>query len=302
MNVRMLSIDTPEKGKTNRGISYSGRQWWYYFSRMRRDEASPLECFDTATDGRTRYTAHSGFINPHAPAGTPLGKALRRSCAPVTGANHTASLRSVPLHSWRGAKGPGAMKRVFSRLGCVALGLVVTACASNSNEVASKHNQEARKPNPLVVEYVVPGRYQNHSCSRLNEERERLAARIKEVESTSEFQTEDGIVHVAALTVILTPVSLVVALVSPTLNEWDDLKYEDRTVLRASIKKDCEWSRDQQWPSQHSEWRFSYSGSTASAEGATLEGTAFIVHSSEKHRLGEMARVTVVGDAERLVS
>jgi hypothetical protein len=51
--------------------AHSDGQRWYYFSNMRRDEVILLKCFDTATDGRTRYTAHSGFTNPQAPADTP---------------------------------------------------------------------------------------------------------------------------------------------------------------------------------------------------------------------------------------
>lgn len=51
--------------------AYSDGQRWYYFPDMTRDEAMLLKCFDTARDGRTRFTAHTGFENPHAPAGTP---------------------------------------------------------------------------------------------------------------------------------------------------------------------------------------------------------------------------------------
>jgi hypothetical protein len=51
--------------------AHSDGQRWYYFSNMRRDEVILLKCFDTATDGRTRYTAHSGFTNPQAPADIP---------------------------------------------------------------------------------------------------------------------------------------------------------------------------------------------------------------------------------------
>ena len=51
--------------------AHSAGQRWYYFSQMRRNEAMLLKCFDTASDGRTRYTAHSGFANPGAPTGTP---------------------------------------------------------------------------------------------------------------------------------------------------------------------------------------------------------------------------------------
>jgi len=51
--------------------AHSDGQRWYYFSKMQRNEAMLLKCFDTANDGRTRYTAHSGFANPDAPANTP---------------------------------------------------------------------------------------------------------------------------------------------------------------------------------------------------------------------------------------
>ena len=51
--------------------AYSAGQRWYYYSNMSRDEALLLKCFDTAKDGRTRYTAHSGFENTSAPPGTP---------------------------------------------------------------------------------------------------------------------------------------------------------------------------------------------------------------------------------------
>ncbi len=51
--------------------AYTKGQRWYYFSNMTRDEAMLLKCFDSAQDGRMRYTAHSGFENPNAPEGTP---------------------------------------------------------------------------------------------------------------------------------------------------------------------------------------------------------------------------------------
>lgn len=51
--------------------AHSPGQRWYYFSDMVPEEALLLKCFDTARDGRTRYTAHTGFENPNAPDGTP---------------------------------------------------------------------------------------------------------------------------------------------------------------------------------------------------------------------------------------
>lgn len=51
--------------------AHSRKQRWFYYSNMTRDEALLLKCFDSAKDGRTRYTAHTGFENPYAPDGTP---------------------------------------------------------------------------------------------------------------------------------------------------------------------------------------------------------------------------------------
>ena len=51
--------------------AHSSGQRWHYFSMMRPDEALIFKCFDSARDGRTRYTAHTGFANPHASPATP---------------------------------------------------------------------------------------------------------------------------------------------------------------------------------------------------------------------------------------
>lgn len=51
--------------------THSSGQRWFYFAGMQRDEAMLVKCFDSATDGRTRYTAHAGFANPHAPRDAP---------------------------------------------------------------------------------------------------------------------------------------------------------------------------------------------------------------------------------------
>jgi hypothetical protein len=51
--------------------AHSSGQRWFYFSQMQPNEAMLFKCFDSARDGRTRYTAHTGFANPHAPAETP---------------------------------------------------------------------------------------------------------------------------------------------------------------------------------------------------------------------------------------
>jgi hypothetical protein len=53
------------------GIHYNPSHRWYYFPLMRPDEAMLLKCYDSATDGRARMTAHTGFDDPTSPAGAP---------------------------------------------------------------------------------------------------------------------------------------------------------------------------------------------------------------------------------------
>ncbi len=48
-------------------MRYTAKHRWYYFPRMRPDEAMLLKCFDSARD-RARFTAHSAFDDPTSPA------------------------------------------------------------------------------------------------------------------------------------------------------------------------------------------------------------------------------------------
>src|SRR5215471_8099563 len=68
-----IAVDLVYPDRTGE-ISYaahSSGQRWFYFSRMQPNEAMLFKCFYSARDGRTRYTVHTGFANPHAPAETP---------------------------------------------------------------------------------------------------------------------------------------------------------------------------------------------------------------------------------------
>lgn len=49
-------------------IAYNPNHEWYYFPRMARDEAMVFKVFDSAMDGRARFTAHSAFADPTSPA------------------------------------------------------------------------------------------------------------------------------------------------------------------------------------------------------------------------------------------
>ena len=44
---------------------------WFYFPRLERDRTILLKCFDSAEDGRARFTAHTAFEDPESMPGAP---------------------------------------------------------------------------------------------------------------------------------------------------------------------------------------------------------------------------------------
>src|SRR5438105_13798583 len=48
-------------------IKYNPQHRWYWFPRMRRDEALVFKVYDSLKDGRARWTAHTAFDDPTAP-------------------------------------------------------------------------------------------------------------------------------------------------------------------------------------------------------------------------------------------
>jgi len=49
-------------------IKYNPQHRWFWFPRMRRDEAIVFKVYDSLKDGRARWTAHTAFDDPTAPA------------------------------------------------------------------------------------------------------------------------------------------------------------------------------------------------------------------------------------------
>ena len=49
-------------------IAHNPEHKWYYFPDMTRNEAIIFKVFDSATDGRARFTAHSAFADPTSPS------------------------------------------------------------------------------------------------------------------------------------------------------------------------------------------------------------------------------------------
>jgi hypothetical protein len=48
-------------------LAFNPGHRWFYFPKMRRDEALLIKCFDSADDGRALFTAHTAFDDPTSP-------------------------------------------------------------------------------------------------------------------------------------------------------------------------------------------------------------------------------------------
>lgn len=58
----------PDRIGQTYAITYNPRHVWYWFPRMRREEALVFKVFDSLKDGRARWTAHTAFDDPTTPA------------------------------------------------------------------------------------------------------------------------------------------------------------------------------------------------------------------------------------------
>jgi hypothetical protein len=58
----------PNRRGETYSVKYNPNHRWFYFPEMTADEALLLKCYDSATDGRTRFGPHTAFIDPTTPA------------------------------------------------------------------------------------------------------------------------------------------------------------------------------------------------------------------------------------------
>lgn len=61
----------PNRSGETYSVKYNPEHRWFYVPEMRVDEALLLKCYDSATDGRTRFGPHTAFIDPTTPADAP---------------------------------------------------------------------------------------------------------------------------------------------------------------------------------------------------------------------------------------
>lgn len=52
-------------------ITYNPTHRWFYFPQMQPNEALLIKCFDSASDGRARFAAHTAFDDPTSPLNAP---------------------------------------------------------------------------------------------------------------------------------------------------------------------------------------------------------------------------------------
>ncbi len=57
-------------------VTYNPEHRWYYVPAMRPDEALLLKCYDSAVDGRARFTAHTAFDDPTSPPDAPARESI----------------------------------------------------------------------------------------------------------------------------------------------------------------------------------------------------------------------------------
>jgi hypothetical protein len=57
-------------------VTYNSAHRWYYASALGVGEALIFRCYDSATDGRARFTPHAAFIDPTAPPDAPPRESL----------------------------------------------------------------------------------------------------------------------------------------------------------------------------------------------------------------------------------
>lgn len=57
-------------------VRYNPAHRWFYFPRMRRNEALVFKVYDSANDGRARFTAHTAFNDPATPADAPARQSI----------------------------------------------------------------------------------------------------------------------------------------------------------------------------------------------------------------------------------
>ena len=63
-----MDLIYPDRIGEIQSLRFDAGHRWLYFPEMEPSEVLLLKCFDSATDGRARFTAHTAFDDPNTPA------------------------------------------------------------------------------------------------------------------------------------------------------------------------------------------------------------------------------------------
>jgi hypothetical protein len=85
-------------------VAFNPEHRWLYFPRMERDEALLLKCYDSSVDGGARWTAHTAFDDPTAPADPFHARVSRLARSPFS---HPSRRPSCLKHCFTGATDRG---------------------------------------------------------------------------------------------------------------------------------------------------------------------------------------------------
>jgi hypothetical protein len=66
----------PDRTGETYALAFSEAHRWYYIPHMRPDEATLIKTYDSATDGRARFTPHSAFDDPTTPPDAPRRESI----------------------------------------------------------------------------------------------------------------------------------------------------------------------------------------------------------------------------------
>jgi hypothetical protein len=66
----------PDKVGETYAFTYNPNHRWYFFPELQREEAILLKCYDSAEDGRARFSAHTAFDDPSSPPDAPARESI----------------------------------------------------------------------------------------------------------------------------------------------------------------------------------------------------------------------------------
>jgi hypothetical protein len=73
-----VAMDLKYRDRTGEvySVAFNSSHRWFYFPHMQKNEALLLKCYDSMTDGRARFTAHTAFDDPTSPSDAPARESI----------------------------------------------------------------------------------------------------------------------------------------------------------------------------------------------------------------------------------